>query len=172
MDVWKIWLFFWVKKMNVVYETLYWKDRIEQIILKKMIIVQTCGWSFLLGLNVVGWVWLCDISESEQTPRILSLLKSEKKRKGAPLSMEKKKKCVRIFFTSQISYNVSVTRAHLLCTDSVWKIRCFSTFQDYVHTIICDWQVRTSRVFHHAGFRKGELCFEYETLKIPDLFFC
>ena len=56
---------------------------------------------FLLELNVVGCVWLCDISES-QTPRFVSLLKSEKKRKGAPLLMEKKEVCPYIFYKSDI----------------------------------------------------------------------
>jgi hypothetical protein len=88
------------------------------------------------------------------------------------LNQWRKERSVFVYFlTSKISNDVSITRAHLLCTDPVWKIRCFSTLQDYVHTIVCDWQIRTSRVFRHAGFRKGVFCFEYEAKKIPDLFF-
>jgi hypothetical protein len=164
----KIWLFFWVKKrmLSMKYCILYsyrknvhgdfckcvlkkygysfeWKKRMpsmkyctEKIEFNKLFWKNdNCSnlWViFLLELNVVGCVYVCDFATS------LNL----NKRRGSFrmnffISLFES---VKIYFlTSKISNGVSITRAHLLCTDPVWKIPCFSTLQDYVHTIVCDW---------------------------------
>ena len=137
-----------------------------------MIIVQTCGWSFLLGLNVVGWVWLCDISESEQTPRFLSLLKLEKKRKGAPLLMEKKRS-VSVYFL-QVRYHITFPlHVHIFCV----RIPC----ERFVASVLYKTMFTRSSMIDKSGrqecfimrvFEKASCVLNMKLWKFQICFFC